>query len=82
MIISFVATLSFFIHYFNDLSGYHRNWFTHLCGIVYLITAFPAVILYMVHRAQNWWGLAFSIITAALFYSAVIEVVLNKYRRK
>ncbi|WP_348053481.1 hypothetical protein [Mucilaginibacter sp.] len=84
-----IASISVFTYIMGN--GYHQGvfgngWFAHLinhfCNLWYAIFVFPNIILYMLGIMQNWIGFALGVITGALFYSWLIEVILIRRKSK
>jgi hypothetical protein len=86
MVIAAITALCYIL-----MAGYRQgvfghNWFVHLlmsfCHLWYFIFAFPCIILYIVHKMQNTMGLCLGIVSGAMFFSLVIEVILIKYWKR
>jgi hypothetical protein len=77
MILAAIATASYAINYANQESGYEQGIIIKILKWLYLVIAFPNVILHLLKIHQSWWVFWFSVATGALFYSLLIEFVLK-----
>jgi hypothetical protein len=89
ILISFMLIAATTVFCYIMMAGYKQgvlgnSWFTRLlmafCHLWYFVFAFPCILLYIIGKMQNMFGLCLGIVSGAAFFSVVIEFVLARYK--